>query len=265
MPSCPTCISDLQCILIFSVQKITPKKLQKNLDLKGMYTYIYIYIFFFVWILWMHQSFHIPLPSSKLPGNLNVIPLLFSKAFSSPAVPQVIHPETDTDKRCHRKLIPPVASYTFPHFPQQKNVQKAWNHHLETILIIWASKRKRVGEDCFFCVAYFWGGVLGELKQDSCQDGTRCSPVMLYGNCSAAGWYVPGVVCKGFYLKPSSLKTSDASYTNPIHFMEISPSEDMSNWPEIFDPPQSIPSIGIWKTWTLLATLFASNFNAKWH
>ena len=60
-------------------------------------------------------------------GGLNVMPLLFSKAFSSPAVPQVIHEETYTEKGVIENSSLSFLLHQNPHFPaHKKKVQKAW-------------------------------------------------------------------------------------------------------------------------------------------
>lgn len=53
-------------------------------------------------------------------GGLNVMPLLFSKAFSSPAVPQVIHPETATEKGVIENSSLSFLLHQNPHFPTHK-------------------------------------------------------------------------------------------------------------------------------------------------
>ena len=53
-------------------------------------------------------------------GRLNVMPLLFSKAFSSPAVPQVIHPETSTEKGVIENSSLSFLLHQNPHFPTHK-------------------------------------------------------------------------------------------------------------------------------------------------
>ena len=101
-------------------------------------------------------------------GGLNVMPLLFSKAFSSPAVPQVIHPETYTEKGVIENSSLSFLLHQNPHFPtHKKKGPKSLNFViLETIWTSQKGKKGWPGEDCrFFCVflLFLSGELLGEL------------------------------------------------------------------------------------------------------